>query len=369
MDYDQKKISEVLNRFGIGHDSFAVETLRSGHINATYKIDVCYQGKSDSYILQKVNTYVFSDPVGIMSNIAKVTGHIRNKLIQEGVDPTGRVLNFVTREDGTNYYNEGTGFWRIYHYVSDTVTYNKAEDLGILRNAGTSFGIFQKQLSDFPMDELIDTLPNFHNTPARMENFFRACERDVMGRSKEVEKELALFRENEELWSILEKDRQAGRLPLRVTHNDTKYNNILIHKKTGEAACVIDLDTVNPGLCAYDFGDAIRFSANKTLEDDPDLSKVGLDLELYEAFASGFIPVVKDFCSPRELESLALGAVTMTFEVGVRFLEDYVNGDKYFKIGRPLHNLERGRNQLALALDMKKHLDQMQEINRALSSK
>ncbi len=370
MDYDKQKISEVLDRFGICHDSFQVETLRSGHINSTHKIDTVYQGKKGSYILQRVNTYVFSNPIGIMNNIDKVTGHIRNKLIQEGVDPNGRVLNFIKREDGTNYYMEEDGsFWRIYVYVSDTVTYNKAEDLAVLRNAGRSFGLFQKQLSDFPMDQLIDTLPNFHNTPVRMENFFRACERDVMGRRKEVEKELALFRENEELWSSLEKDRQAGRLPLRVTHNDTKYNNILIHKETGEAVCVIDLDTVTPGLCAYDFGDAIRFSANKTLEDDPDLSKVGLDLGLYEAFASGFIPVVRDFCGERELESLALGAVTMTFEVGVRFLEDYVNGDKYFKIGHPLHNLERGRNQLALALDMKKHLSEMQEINRALASK
>jgi len=367
--YDSKKIASVLKNFGVSFDSFRVETFHSGNINSTHRVDIRYRGKSDSFVLQRINTYVFSNPVGIMENIDKVTGHIRRKLIAEGVDPTGRVLEFLKREDGTNYYFENEeNFWRAYRYVDNTVTYDQAGDPLVLRNAGYSFGLFQKQLCDFPMDELNDTLPDFHNTPVRMQRFFDACEKDPVGRRSEIEKEIALLAENEAIWSKLEKDRAAGRLPLRVTHNDTKYNNILIDKDTGEAVCVIDLDTVTPGLCAYDFGDAIRFSANSVAEDEADLSLVSLDLDLYRAFAEGFICVCKDFCTDEELDSLALGAVTLTFELAARFLEDYLRGDKYFKTLHEKHNLERGRNQLTLALDMLKKFDCMQEINRSIAS-
>lgn len=366
MSYQNRIIVSVLKKFGISYDSFRVETFHSGHINSTHKVDIRYQGKSDSFILQRINTFVFSDPIGIMENIDKVTRHIREKLISEGMDPTGRVLQFLKREDGTNYYFEDKeNFWRVYRYIDNSITYDQAEDPAVLRNAGYSFGLFQKQLCDFPMGELKDTLPDFHNTPKRMENFFAACEKDAVGRKSEIEEEIEILKVHREIWSKLEEDRASGRLPLRVTHNDTKYNNILIDKDSGEAVCVIDLDTVTPGLCAYDFGDAIRFSANTAAEDEADTSKVSLDLRLYEAFASGFIPVCKCFCNEAELESLALGALTMTFELAARFFEDYLNGDVYFKIHHEKHNLERGRSQLALALDMMNKLDQMQQINRA----
>lgn len=365
MTYNSREITTVLQKFGISFDSFHVETFHSGHINSTHRVDIRYRGKSDSFVLQRINTYVFPNPVGIMENIDKVTGHIYRKLESEGTDPEGKVLQFLKREDGTNYYfADKDNFWRVYRYIPNSITYDQAEDPVILKNAGKSFGLFQKQLCDFPMDELVDTMPNFHNTPVRMKNFFAACERNEAGRVDEVKKEIAILKENEEIWGRLEKDRLSGALPVRVTHNDTKYNNILIDKDSGEAVCVIDLDTVIPGLCAYDFGDAIRFSANFAVEDEPDYSKVGLNLKLYEAFASGFIPVVKDFCTDSELDSLALGAVTMAFELSARFLEDYLNGDKYFKTSRPEHNLERGRSQLTLALDMLKKLPEMQEINR-----
>ncbi len=365
MSYSNQKITSVLKRFNIPYNSYRVETFNSGNINSTYKVDVRYDGKNQSYVIQRINTHVFSNPIGIMENIEKVTGHIRRKLEGEGIDPTGKVLCFLKQEDGTNYYFEDKeNFWRVYHYIADTITYDKAEDPVVLKNAGHSFGLFQKQLCDFPMEELVDTMPGFHNTPDRMKNFFAACDRDEVGRRAEIEKEIALIRENEPLWSQLENLRTAGELPVRVTHNDTKYNNILIDIHTGKAVCVIDLDTVTPGLCAYDFGDAVRFSANTALEDEPDLSKVGLNLDFYEAFASGFITTCRDFCSEKELESLALGALTMAFELSARFLEDYLNGDKYFKTLYPEHNLDRGRNQLVLALDMKRQLDKMQEINR-----
>ncbi len=364
MSYESRKITSVLQHFGVQFDSFRVETFHSGHINSTHKVDVRFKGKNDSFVLQRINTYVFPNPVGIMENIDKVTNHIRRKLLSQGIDPEGKVLDFLKREDGTNYYFEDKeNFWRVYRYVPNTITYDQAEDPMVLKNAGYSFGLFQRQLSDFPMDQLQDTMPNFHNTVKRMENFFAACERDEAGRRHVVEEEIRILKENEEIWSCLEKQREAGILPLRVTHNDTKYNNILIDKDTGKAVCVIDLDTVTPGLCAYDFGDAIRFSANFAVEDEPDTSKVGLNLELYEAFASGFISACRDFCTPEEMESLAVGAIVMSFELAARFLEDYLNGDKYFKIHRPNHNLERGRSQLALALDMMKKFDAMKEIN------
>ncbi len=365
MSYQNRTIVSVLKKFGISFDSFRVQTFHSGHINSTHKVDIRFQGKSDSFVLQRINTFVFSNPIGIMENIDKVTKHIRNKLISEGTDPNGRVLDFLKNAEGVNYYFEDKeNFWRVYRYIDNSITYDQAEDPAVLRNAGYAFGLFQKQLCDFPMEELQDTLPDFHNTPKRMENLFAAQERDAAGRRCEIEEDIQILKEHREIWSKLENDRAAGLLPVRVTHNDTKYNNILIDKDSGEAVCVIDLDTVTPGLCAYDFGDAIRFSANTAAEDEADTSKVSLDLGLYEAFASGFISVCKEFCTKEELESLALGAITMTFELAARFFEDYLNGDQYFKVHHPKHNLERARSQLALALDMKEKFDRMQEINR-----
>lgn len=370
MNYDHKKIAAVLKHFGVEYDSFHVETFHSGHINSTHKVETRFHGKTASYVLQRINTYVFSDPVGIMENIDRVTAHIRRKLIADGINPSGRVLEFLKKADGTNYHFENEeNFWRVYHYIPNSITYDQAEDPFVLRNAGYSFGLFQKQLCDFPVETLVDTVPDFHNTPVRMKNFFAACEKDAAGRRHIIEKEIAILRENEPVWSRLETDRKAGILPVRVTHNDTKYNNVLIDRDSGEAVCVIDLDTVTVGLCAYDFGDAVRFSANCAAEDEPDVSKVALNMELYEAFANGFISVARDFCTEVELESLALGAVTMAFELAARFLEDYLNGDKYFKIHHNDHNLERGRSQLALALDMKNKLEQMQEINRRIARK
>lgn len=361
-------IGIVLKQFCIPFDAFQVETFHSGHINSTFKVETRYQGKRDAFVAQRINTYVFQDPVGIMQNIDLVTTHITERLVAEGIDPAGKVLNFLKRKDGTNYFFEDlNNFWRVYRFIPDSVTYDKAEDRDILKSAGRAFGGFQEQLSDLPMDLLKDTMPNFHNTPWRMKNCFEAAEKDVCGRRSEVEKELAILRENEEIWSRLEKEKEAGRIPLRVTHNDTKYNNVLIDQNTGEAICVIDLDTVNPGLCAYDFGDAIRFCANSAAEDEPDVEKVSLDLGLYEAFASGFIPACAAFCDKRELDSLLYGPITMTFELVARFLEDYLKGDKYFKIAYPEHNLVRARSQLKLALDMKQKMNRMGEINASLT--
>lgn len=361
----RSELSQVMTKFSIGHDDFDIEVFKSGNINSTYKVDTVYRGEKDSFVIQRINTYVFPNPVGIMRNIDLVTGHIKRKLFDAGIDPKGRVLDFIKCRDGNNYYfGDNKSFWRIYRYIPNSITYNKAENLDILENAGFSFGNFQKQLADFPMKKLIDTMPDFHNTPARMENFLDAFEKNEFSRSRLLAEEKEILFRNKDVWSFLSDKLEKGELPLRVTHNDTKYNNILIDKTTGEAVCVSDLDTVIPGLCAYDFGDAVRFAANTAAEDDPDTSKVSLDLAAYEAFAKGFISAIRDTISETELESLAYGAVTMTFELSARFFEDYLRGDKYFKTTRPEHNIERGRNQLCLALDMLDKFDDMQKINK-----
>lgn len=365
MGIQSEEIAAVLGKFGIQYDAFQIETFHSGHINSTHRVATRYRGVSDCFVAQRINTYVFPDPVGIMENIDLVTGHIRQKLLDDGIDPERRVLNFLKRPDGTNYYFENReSFWRVYHYVPNTVTYDKAEDPAILTSAGAAFGTFQRQLADLDMSLLKETMPGFHDTPRRWRNLMSAVRKDSEGRLAEVEKEVAQIEKHAYLWSELIRLHEEEKLPYRVTHNDTKYNNVLVDATTGEAVCVIDLDTVSPGLAAWDFGDAVRFSGNRTSEDEPDLKRVRLDMDLYEAFASGFIPACREGLTKEELETLHLGCVTMAFELSMRFLEDYLRGDKYFRILRPRHNLYRARNQLALALDMVDRLEACRKINK-----
>ncbi len=365
MGIQAEEIAAVLKQFGVDYDAFQIETFHSGHINSTHRVDIRYKGVSDAFVAQRINTYVFPDPVGIMENIDIVTGHIRDKLVEAGINPERRVLNFLKRPDGTNYYFESQeSFWRVYRFVPNTVTYDKAEDPSILTSAGVAFGTFQRQLADLDMSLLKETMPGFHDTPRRWENLMKAARRDSEGRLAEVEKEIASIEKHRDLWARLISLHNDGTLPYRVTHNDTKYNNVLVDATTGEAVCVIDLDTVSPGLAAWDYGDAIRFSGNRSAEDEPDLSRVKLDLELYEAFASGFIPACRDGLTEAELDTLYLGGVTMAFELSMRFLEDYLRGDKYFRIHRPRHNLYRARSQLALALNMVERLDDCHAIDK-----
>ena len=365
MGIRSEEIADVLRHFGVTYDAFQVETFHSGHINSTHRVIVRSHGKTESYVAQRINTYVFPNPVGIMENIDLVTGHIREKLLEEGLDPAGRVLDFLKRDDGTNYYFEDKeNFWRVYRFVPNTITFDQAEDPAILTSAGHAFGTFQRQLADLSMDQLKETIPGFHDTPRRMQNLFDAAEADTEGRLHEVVRDLTLIEKRRDLWADLMSQHEKGILPYRVTHNDTKYNNVLIDATTGEAVCVIDLDTVSPGLAAWEFGDAIRFSGNRAPEDERDLSRVKLDMDLYEAFASGFIPACREGLTREELDSLYLGCVTMTFELSMRFMEDYLRGDKYFRIHRPGQNLDRARSQLALAEDMMKKMDLCREVNR-----
>ena len=313
--------------------------------------------------MQKVNTYVFQDPVAVMENIASVTEFIRQKIKQKQKSAKRSVLHYVTTEEGKYYACMDDGsFWRCCRYIDDSVCFLSTENLQVLEGAGKSFGEFQQYLSDFPVQNLHIVIPHFHNTIMRYEALQKAAEENAAGRLEEVRQDLENYLS---IWEIATKPyrlQREGVLPLRVTHNDTKISNILFDVKTLEPLSVIDLDTVMPGLVAFDFGDAIRIVGSTGAEDERDLQNVALDLEKYEAFTRGFVSALKNDMTDAEKRNLALGAIAMTAECGVRFLTDYINGDKYFKIHYPDQNLVRARCHFVLAKDMIQHLDEMQAI-------
>lgn len=348
------ELIEVGKEFRLNGEFDKYELITHGNINTTYR--VFYKNPDKSYIFQKINTYVFREPANIMQNIDLVTEHIRQKT------PNTPALHYHHTEDGKNYLFTGNKkFWRIMKDF-DSVTYQITSDPEVLRQAGKAFGNFQLQLSDFDATLLHETIPNFHNTKKRLEGFFENVEKDVYGRVKEVEKEIEFIRSHREIASRLTELFESGKIPARVTHNDTKINNVLFNKETGEPLVVIDLDTVMPGLASHDFGDAVRFAANTAAEDEKDLSKVSLDLDLYRGFAEGFISSAAPILTQAELETMALGALTIAIELGMRFLDDYITGDKYFTTRYEGHNLVRARCQLTLAADMEKKLGEMNRI-------
>ena len=356
---DKAKVFEIGGIFHTKGDFVGFETINQGNINTTYRLDYRQEdGSTKSYILQKVNTYVFKNPVEIMENIGKVTNHLRSKVRRINKP----ALHFYSTIYGQNYFVENDStFWRMENYI-DAVGYDTCESLEILRNAGEAFGEFQTQLSDFDASTLYTTIPDFHNTAKRLEVFFDAVKADEYGRVATVQKEIQFIREHAELASELTKMQENGEVPLRVTHNDTKINNVLFHRETGAPQTVIDLDTVMPGLAMHDFGDAVRFAASTAREDEPDLSKVSLDLAKYRAFAEGFIGKTADALTENEIKTMALGAISITIELAVRFLTDYLTGDKYFKIEYAEHNLDRARCQLHLAEDMLEKRAEMEKI-------
>jgi len=295
--------------------------------------------------------------VGLMDNIDKVTEHIRAK------KPGQLALHFHHTADRRTYVEDGENFWRMTNYVP-SVTFNSVTDLAIVRNAGAAFGEFQMDLHDFDIEQLIETIPDFHNTRQRYANFRMAVEQNKAGRADEVREEIDFLLGVEDLACRLTDLQRAGKLPLRVTHNDTKINNVLFHPEDNSAMIVIDLDTVMPGLMGHDFGDAIRFAANYTEEDCRDLEKVGVDLDVFRAFSEGFLSKTAQTMTDMELDTLALSAFVLTTEVATRFLADYLDGDLYFNIKYPDHNLVRTRCQIALAKDMLAHMDEMERIVR-----
>lgn len=365
---EEKQIREVCKQFRIVGEFQYYEVINSGHINTTYRVFYLRNGEIKDYILQRVNTYVFHDPVGVMDNISSVTEYIRAKIKAKCGTAKRNVLHYQKTEEDEYYVcMPDGGFWRCCRYIDDSVCFEKTDSLKVLEESGKAFGEFQLYLADYPVEKLCIVIPHFHNTVRRYAAFRDAMQEDEMGRTKEVRDVIDGYLAVEEIATRCYRLQKQGVLPLRVTHNDTKLSNILFDANTHEHLSVIDLDTVMPGLVAFDFGDAIRVAGSTSDEDEKDLSKVALDIQKYEAVARGFVTTLKDSLTQAEKDSLALGAVAMTLECGVRFLTDYINGDKYFKIHYPEQNLVRAKCQLALGMDMIAHLDEMQEIIKKYS--
>ena len=352
------KLHEVCKLFRIYDEFLGYETIQMGNVNRTYKVNfLLADGTPKSFLVQNVNTYAFRNPVALMDNIDHVTEHIRNK------KPGKVALHFHHTADRKTYVIDGDNFWRMTNYVK-SVTYNTVKDPAILCNAGKAFGEFQMDLSDFDSSRLYETIPNFHNTRKRYETFVASVKADKAGRAAEVREEIDYLLSVQDLACRLTDLHSEGKLPLRVTHNDTKINNVLFHPEDNSAMIVIDLDTVMPGLIGHDFGDAIRFAANFVEEDCKEPEKAGVDLDVFRAFAEGFLSQTARTLTDTEVDTLALSCFVLTAELATRFLADYLDGDLYFNTKYPGHNLVRARCQIALAKDMMKKMPEMEKIVR-----
>lgn len=336
----------------------------SGHINDTYLLtfDIAEMGQL-KVILQRMNREIFKKPVELMENIMNVTSFLRKRIIENGGDPERETLNVIPTVDDKPFFEDSEGeYWRSYKFITDATSFDQVESPDDFYQSAVAFGNFQRLLADYPAETLHETIEGFHDTRARFEVFKKAVADDVCGRAHEVQKEIDFVLAREDVANVFGELLDKKEIPLRVTHNDTKLNNIMIDNKTRKGICVIDLDTVMPGLAMNDFGDSIRFGASTAAEDEQDLSKVSCDMDLFDIYAKGFIEGCGGKLTEREIDLMPMGAKVMTFECGMRFLTDYLQGDTYFKIHRENHNLDRCRTQFKLVEDMEAKWDIMCEI-------
>ena len=363
-------VQRLTEKFDVKGEFLYAKPYGNGHINDTRYVKTKDEDGTYAYVLQKINKNVFKHPSELMENYAGVTEYLKKIIIDNGGDPLRETINVIKSKKGKDYYRDENGeYWRMLVFVTDSISYDKVEKPEQFYDSAVAFGNFQYLLRDYPAETLHETIPNFHNTPDRIRLFKEALGIDKCGRAKNVAEEIKFVLDREEFAATLENAHKEGKLPLRVTHNDTKLNNILFDKNTGRPICVVDLDTIMPGYSVNDFGDSIRFGATTALEDEADLTKVNFDISLYELYVKGFIEGAKGGLTAGELEMLPIGAMMMTFECGTRFLTDYLSGDTYFKISRPDHNLDRARNQFKLVSDMEKKLDEMRKIVKKYSQK
>jgi hypothetical protein len=366
---NDKGKTDAINNFSSRGNLVSVEPYGSGHINDTYLLiyDDPEKGQYKK-ILQHMNRQIFTRPIELMENIMNVTTYLRERILEKGGDPERETLNVIPALDGKPYYIDSEGeYWRAYQFITGASCYDQVKKPENFYQSAFSFGNFQRMLADYPADTLHETIQGFHDTKSRFAAFRRAVEADVCGRAESVRKEIDFAFAHEEMTGVLGGMLERKEMPLRVTHNDTKLNNIMIDDATGKGICVIDLDTVMPGLAVNDFGDSIRFGASTAAEDETDLDKVECDMELFELYTKGFVEGCAGSLTAKELEMLPMGAKVMTFECGIRFLADYLEGDVYFKIHREGHNLDRCRTQFKLVEDMEKKWDIMNEIVRKYS--
>lgn len=355
--------NELLNAFTFEGELVEIKQLHDGHINNTYVFDFNDNGKIRRYLVQILNTYVFKQPDALMDNVVGVTNHLRKAVIANGGDPERECLTVYPAKDGKPYYIDSEGnFWRCYNFIFNAHSCQSVENEEVFFNAAKAFGKFQQMLADYPGETLVETIPNFHNTESRFADFRKAVADNLSGRADTVEKEIEFVRAREADCSVLVELLRNGELPLRVTHNDTKLNNVMFDDETNEGICVVDLDTVMPGLSLYDFGDSIRFGASTASEDEKDLSKVSMSLDLFRTYTLGYLTTAGESLTAKEIEYLPFSAKLMTLECGMRFLGDYINGDVYFKTAYPEHNLDRCHTQFVLVADMERKMDEMKKI-------
>ena len=358
------ELEEVLNAYRHIGTLKSMTPYGNGHINNTFLLTYEIPGRQDKrLILQEMNREVFKRPKELMENIIGVTSYLRGKIIENGGDPERETLNVVPAEDGEDYYVDSRGaYWRAYLFIEDATCYEQVETKEDFYQSALAFGNFQHLLAGYPAETLHETIPQFHDTRKRFNDFLRAVEEDRLGRAALVQDEINFVMKREENADIFGDMLERKELSLRVTHNDTKLNNIMIDNATRIGICVIDLDTVMPGLAVNDFGDSIRFGASTGAEDERDLSKIWCSLELFEAYTKGFLEGCGGSLTQEEICMLPDGAITMTYECGIRFLTDYLSGDTYFKTHREGQNLDRCRTQFKLVADMEQKKQQMYEI-------
>lgn len=360
---ERDSLNHVLRRFGLTAAE-KPERYGCGHINDTFLIRQNGRG----YILQRVSPAAFHAPEQVMENIAGVTARLRESILKRGGDPERETLTLLPADDGRLFVRDEDGAtWRLTLLIEGARVYQRAESEDVFREAGRAFGGFLRDLADYPAETLHETIPHFHDTPSRVEALREAVRTDAAGRIKQAKAEVDFALSRAMRAGELTDALARGELPLRVTHNDTKLNNVLLDAETGRALCVLDLDTVMPGLCAYDFGDAIRFGANTADEDEAELDKVRFSLPMYRAYLFGYVSAAGGMLTAAELASLPVGAWMMTYECGTRFLTDFLNGDTYFHTAYPTHNLTRARNQFALLVDMERQAENMRACINTLS--
>jgi len=357
-------IEEILQGFAFKGRLISYKPYGSGHINDTYLLEFDTGGEEiQKIVLQRLNHIIFTKPREVMANILAITSYLRERIIEQGGDPERETLNVIPAASGESYMVDQEGnYWRTYHYVKDTISFDQVEDKQDFYESAYAFGNFQSLLSEYPADTLYETIVKFHDTKARFLRFKEAVAKDALGRAKEVQPEIAFVLARQDITEVFGDLLAKGEMPLRVTHNDTKLNNVLFDVNTRKGICVVDLDTVMPGFAAHDFGDAIRFGANTGTEDEKDLSKISCDLELFEIYTEGYLKGCDGKLSDKEIEMLPMGAKVMSFECGMRFLTDYLEGDHYFKIHWEGQNLDRCRTQFKLVADMEQKWDRLNEI-------
>ena len=355
---------KVAMQFALEGELKELSVFGNGHINDTLRATCeLADGRTKRYIVQRMNDGIFKNPDELMENVMNVTSFLRKKIIAAGGDPDRETLNVIPTKDGKNYLTDENGdFWRCYIFIEDATSFDQVEKPEDFYNSAVAFGNFQRLLADYPAATLHETIKNFHNTVSRFADFKKAVEEDVAGRARDVQKEIQFVLDREADCHVICDALAKGELPLRVTHNDTKLNNIMIDNRTGKGLCVIDLDTVMPGSSLYDYGDSIRFGASTGAEDEQNLDLIWCDLELFEIYTKGYVEGCGGSLTETEIRMMPMGAKIMTLECGMRFLADHLQNDIYYKIHRENHNLDRARTQLKLVADMETKWDEMNAI-------